>query len=983
MSKKLPLKKFAPAVGAIKRFARVSALCFSIFLNSFSLLGQAQLLADIDESEELTYNEYSRLTDGTGRLYFVVHGKELWTSYPHDGGAEHTQYLKTFSGISNLVLSGTTLFFAADDGASGAELWKSNGTEEGTVRVKDIRTGSTGSSPELLTDVNGTLYFVANNGTNGKEVWKSNGTASGTVLVKDVFPKGGSSNPASLTNVNGALYFAANDGSHGYELWKSNGTAEGTVLVKDIRPEVRISSSPDKFVNVNGILFFVATYPPLGRELWKSDGTEAGTVLVKDVRSGTGTSSIDNGVAVNNILLFTASDGVHGQELWKSDGTEGGTVLVKDMTPGSPGSHGEQAFSFKMGNFTNINGILYYTAYEYDTYYIWRSDGTTSGTRRIQLCKGPGIAQPYTKFTLYNNRIYYFNRTGASYDPLGLWSMDLNGGDHQPFLEFIQQDAYQTYVPEMVKVASFLYISGRSDGWYGFKIVRTDGTYENTVWLQDASTFTEGSNPGEFINYNNTVYFKANDSFYEQDALWVTDGTPQGTRGVADYNQYMGELEIVGNNLFASALGSFEIFVTDLTSRNTESLIHDYNKGPAKSLISYNGNLYFTNDDGELWTSDGTAAGTKMMKDFYQIRAMNVVGGWLIFRVLHNDLTEELWRTNGTLAGTIKFKTLHTGNVKFSLHYPTATIGSTLYFISNDGVHGNEVWKTRGTLASTVMVTDLNQQEDPSHYEEYDIRNLGVLRDNLYISAKDQNGEWALFKTNGTSAGTVKVVNMQPVAQMVAGSDKLFLFVTTGTYGEYVDLWTTDGTSGGTHVTTELNSPYGGVEYEFINDVLYFSTLREGDLWRSDGTACGTFRSDITGGASPIAKINTTLIFGSYQPQTGYEPYAYDPTGENAPCEEFVAEAEGAAAGNLTTQEEKILTAYPNPFAGDFVFRLEGADDDFADVNVFTLTGKPVENIGNVKANTDHPAGRSWPPGIYVVKVNRGGKLTTHMVVKK
>jgi hypothetical protein len=85
----------------------------------------------------------------------------------------------------------------------------------------------------------------------------------------------------------------------------------------------------------------------------------------------------------------------------------------------------------------------------------------------------------------------------------------------------------------------------------------------------------------------------------------------------------------------------------------------------------------------------------------------------------------------------------------------------------------------------------------------------------------------------------------------------------------------------------------------------------------------------------------------------------------------------------MITREEKIMTAYPNPFSGDFVLRLEGADDDMAEVNVFTLTGHPVESIGKVKSNTDHPAGQSWPPGIYIVKVNRGGKLTTHMVVKK
>ena len=66
----------------------------------------------------------------------------------------------------------------------------------------------------------------------GTELWKSDGTESGTVLVEDINP-GGSSFPQYLTNVAGTLFFFANDGNSGQELWKSDGTATGTVLVKD------------------------------------------------------------------------------------------------------------------------------------------------------------------------------------------------------------------------------------------------------------------------------------------------------------------------------------------------------------------------------------------------------------------------------------------------------------------------------------------------------------------------------------------------------------------------------------------------------------------------------------------------------------------------------------------------------------------------------------------------------------------------------
>src|SRR5262249_20835858 len=132
------------------------------------------------------------------------------------------------------------------------------------------------SSPEWLTNLNGTLFFAATDATTGRELWKSDGTAQGTVLVKNMAPdtKGvQSSNPQYLTVVNGVLYFSAAGG-----LWKSDGTTARTVLVKNV--------AASYLRNVNGTLFFVGTDATNSSELWKSDGTAAGTVLVKDIRPG-------------------------------------------------------------------------------------------------------------------------------------------------------------------------------------------------------------------------------------------------------------------------------------------------------------------------------------------------------------------------------------------------------------------------------------------------------------------------------------------------------------------------------------------------------------------------------------------------------------------------------------------------------------------------------------------------------------------------
>ena len=210
-----------------------------------------------------------------------------------------------------------TLFFIANDDPTGNELWKSDGTEAGTVLIKDIYPGPEGSRSVFLTDVNGTLFFRADDVINGKELWKSDGTVAGTVLVKDIWPGTvgpipASSDPGNLTDVNGTLFFTANDGTTGGELWKSDGTAAGTVLVNDNYPgalgRIPISSSPNFLTNFNGTLFFSATDLTTGDELWKSDGTEAGTVLVKDIDPGVGDSLPSILTDVNGTLFFTAND---------------------------------------------------------------------------------------------------------------------------------------------------------------------------------------------------------------------------------------------------------------------------------------------------------------------------------------------------------------------------------------------------------------------------------------------------------------------------------------------------------------------------------------------------------------------------------------------------------------------------------------------------------------------------------------------------
>jgi ELWxxDGT repeat protein len=205
----------------------------------------------------------------------------------------------------------------ANDGASGDELWKSDGTTVGTVRVKDILPGSGSSNLRYLTNMNGTLYFAANDGVSGTELWRSDGTSAGTTIVKDIFAGPTRSAPSKLIDVSGTLYFIAYGGPSGYELWKSNGTEAGTVLVKDI--QVGIAGPAIRYLtNVDGKLFFNANDGATGSELWMSDGTEAGTVLVEDFIPGTLSGNPNVISQIGNLLYVVATTLEYGSELWSA-----------------------------------------------------------------------------------------------------------------------------------------------------------------------------------------------------------------------------------------------------------------------------------------------------------------------------------------------------------------------------------------------------------------------------------------------------------------------------------------------------------------------------------------------------------------------------------------------------------------------------------------------------------------------------------------
>jgi ELWxxDGT repeat protein len=161
------------------------------------------------------------------------------------------------------------------------------------VFTLDVNGTPTGSSPRDLTVAGSRLFFTADDGVHGEELYVTDGTAAPTLL--DLNPTAGS-NPLNLTAVGTDLWFAADNGTDGFELWKSDGTELGTAMVADIYAGPQ-DSIPNHFVAFDGFVYFSADDGVNGRELWRSDGATA--ALAADVLAGTGSSGPSDLVAVD------------------------------------------------------------------------------------------------------------------------------------------------------------------------------------------------------------------------------------------------------------------------------------------------------------------------------------------------------------------------------------------------------------------------------------------------------------------------------------------------------------------------------------------------------------------------------------------------------------------------------------------------------------------------------------------------------------
>ena len=662
-----------------------------------------------------------------GLLFFTandgLHGPELWRS---DGTSDGTVMLgEIYPGIPDFRpyslsnLNGM-LFFGANDGVHGQELWRSDGTIAGTTLFKDINPGPVGSMMRILLHINEQLFFVANDGSHGKELWGTDGTVDGTLLIKDIQPgigNGITNDGTEGVNVNGILFFRADDGVSGQELWRSDGTGDGTLLIKDIIPG-KDASNPISLVRMKDKLFFLALDIARFAQLWSSDGTSEGTALIP------GPGLVTWLTVCNDTLFFRANHAIAGEELWKSDGTVEGTTVVKDIYAPVGHSHPDKL--------TSVQDMLFFTADDgLHTNTLWKSNGTQEGTLSVKNITPSSLAS-------VQGTVFISQKDS-------LWKSD--GTTDGTII--VKAVVYPTSLTEVS--GTLFFVGGATD-----ELWKSDGTTDGTVLVKEFGN--ENHRCFEYlsslINFKGTLFFTQGCAGSNH-ALWKSDGTETGTVMVKALSAFDRSYIIDVNDALFLLGGINQLWRSDGTEAGTV-IVKEFTAGEGPLyinwLISVNGRLFLAvwdpaSDTKALWTSDGTTEGSNLLQDFGEgeLFAPTDVNGTLFFvRLLRQDQVQkigcELWKSDGSVAGTVLVKDLTLASFSQSPLFDLINVDGTLLFTANDGIHGAEPWVSDGTPAGTKMLQDIALGLDGSYPRQYTI--AGPF---IFFSAVDKSAGQELW----------------------------------------------------------------------------------------------------------------------------------------------------------------------------------------------------------------------------------------------
>ena len=437
------------------------------------------------------------------------------------------------------------------------------------------------------------------------------------------------------------------------------------VLVKDIYIGSN-GSNIQNFLSYSNNLAFSAR-DSTGTYWYQSNGTTAGTTQITQLSSLHAVSF----KAFGGKLLFSGDPtGGTNIEPWVTDGTPGGMVVLKDVNPGFGGS--TTKFIGDLGSNTFMSSMVG-TGYR-----IYKTDGTPAGT--ILLFSTPA----FYKSIVFNNKIYFW---GMFNSVDGLWSFDASST--QPSLIAKQTNSVYDFAVASA-TNSFYYVA--KDSLHGYEPWVSDGTVTGTHMLKDinpgtANSCDDGSSSSwtSFAILNNKLYFNPTEPTHGRE-LWVSDGTISGT--------------VLFNDIVSGSTGS-----------NLRNIVATSNKLYFGARISgYNYDL--------IWVCDETISGTKVLLD----NTGNYIedGGkysfnskaFIIGRNTSNQILGfEPYISDGTNAGSYMLANIDSayttnpnpyGGSMVSTPMPFI-IGTTIYFVANDGFHGAELWKYTDGLSTGLL----------------------------------------------------------------------------------------------------------------------------------------------------------------------------------------------------------------------------------------------------------------------------------------
>ncbi len=844
------------------------------------------------------------------------------------------------------ALSGTNFFFRAFDPAHGKELWMGQGIKGPVNLVKDIVPGRVGSEPWDFCVFKGKVYFSAYTPAAGREPWVTDGTSGGTKMLADLLPGaegGGFQLPIVM---GGNLYFFArvSTGPDTYALFRFDGKTLPPVKVKG-----GFSGPWENPVQAGAFLLFQGKTAASGREAWVSDGTAKGTFMLLDY-AGPSSGYCREPVVSGKEAWFCARD-ARGWRIWKTGGkkavptapmltgmeswslpevlgkkvvffgrtgppNKGGNPYVFDMAAGKISLLKSISSSWQPGYWSPffLGGKLFF--FGYDSHgsppgpSLWSTDGTPAGTVRVVSSavlpsgmmggmENPAVSGKFAFFHLFSTYPIQSSLWRTDGTPAG--TIRLQGTQGRPF------SSSPAYITPVQKGVVFSARTAKGDN----ELFSSDGTPKGTGLLKNLApgNKTLGSIPAFFSDLLGRTFFFTRDYVHPSYTLWITDGTAAGTKKVSSTTfDYVTLPFPQGDKVFFAAQVSREwsLWSSDGTAQGTRSFAKIPAPGwsPFQTPLSLGDRVVFKGYDPaagyEPWVTDGTAAGTMLLKDIGPGKGSGgfnepvSLGRIALFSARPAFHKEALWVTDGTIPGTREIP------CGLTVCRNLVRMGGKVYFqgMAAGSRSGIEPWVSDGTPAGTRELVDLN----PGSFDGFFSCPFTAGRFVYFLGNDGKNvpfGSLALFRTDGTARGTVLVHPgpFQALAKIsgpwgrftyglpLEGNKAVFWKIENG---RIRGPWVTDGTLKGTLLLKDLvysyssNNPVLAVRLG-AGRVLFKRGSTSGEIWITDGTVSGT--RPYTWLQAPYAKDPSfppvlsggRLIFSARDVAHGIEPWTLFP----------------------------------------------------------------------------------------------------------